>query len=133
MMMNRRRLAVALVGVWLAFAWAGLFFSGPAAGQAKIEMKKEIQVKGTVAVPTKTGDGTTLSSQYSAVKLSENTTFRGYLNAARACVLDKDWKEAVTAVQLILDSQEDFYARIEEVGPDGNKAQRWTSVKFEAN
>src|SRR5262249_29843446 len=65
--------------------------------------------------------------------LTENPNFRGYLEAAQACIKDKSWQDAVTAVQLILDNKEDFYAKVTETRPDGAKAQRWTSVKFEAN
>jgi tetratricopeptide (TPR) repeat protein len=128
-MVNKRRLAVALGLVGAAALGTGLFLATPAEGQLVITQPAGNPPK----VLPKSGDGGTLSSQFSAIKLVENSNFRQYLNVARDCIKDKAWQDAVTALQTILDNKEDFYAQVTEVGRDGKKTQRWTSVKFEAN
>ncbi len=108
---------------------AGLFLLVPVLGQIIVDGPA---LKAPPKLP-KPADGSTLSAQYSAIKLIENSNFRQYLNVARDCIKDKAWQDAVTAIQTILDNKEDFYAQVTELGPDGKKTQRWTSVKFEAN
>lgn len=78
------------------------------------------------------------SSQYSAVKLIENSDYRRYLNAARDYIKDAatgqaPWLDAVMALQTIVDNQEDYYVRVKDINPDtGEEVARWTSVKYEA-
>jgi outer membrane protein assembly factor BamB len=129
-MATKPRLALTTAGA-LAFLVAGLFVSSPS--PAQVEVKKVGKKAVGVAPPVKPKDGVSPASEFSAIKLQENSTFRGYFNVARACIEDKDWAQAVQAVQLILDNREDFFAKVETVGPDGKKMERWTSVKFEAN
>ena len=125
--MHRRRLA-ALLALIVAVAFvAGGILLDDASGQVIIKPA----VKPTD--PTKAPDGGKQSSQFSAIKLVENSNFRQYLNVARDCIKDKAWQDAVTALQTILDNKEDFYAQVTEIDSTGKKMLRWTSVKFEAN
>jgi len=71
------------------------------------------------------------SDQFSAVKLVENADFRRLIEAARDCIKDKDWDEAATALNEVLDKEEDFYVKVKS--PGGGDAFRWASVKYEAN
>ncbi len=131
-MANNRRLAGVLGLIGIVILGASLFVSGPA--QAQLVQKMVIATPVPLGpVPPKVDAGTPLAAQFSGVRLTENSSFRQYLNVARDCIKDKAWQDAVTALQTILDNKEDFYAQVTEVGPDGKKAQRWTSVKFEAN
>ena len=131
-MTHNRRLAGGLGLIAIAIIGAGLLLSRPAQGQ--VVQKTVIATPVPLApVPPKVDAGTPLAAQFSGVRLTENSSFRQYLNVARDCIKDKAWQDAVTALQTILDNKEDFYAQVTEVGPDGKKARRWTSVKFEAN
>jgi len=78
---------------------------------------------------TTTGSG----QQFSAIKLIEKSEFRQYIEVAQACIKDKAWNDAVTALQAMLDSKEDFYVRVKEKDPTGRESVRWTSAKTEAN
>src|SRR5438046_2456407 len=84
------------------------------------------------------------TSQFSAVKLIENSVYRQYINVARDAIKDavvtKDeksaheaWIAAVTALQKILDTPEDFYVQVREKDNAGREVLRWTSVKYEAS
>lgn len=66
------------------------------------------------------------------VKLIENTMYRQYINVVRDSIKDKAWGDAVTALQKILDTKEDFYVQVRERDKSGREVIRWTSVKFEA-
>jgi hypothetical protein len=82
---------------------------------------------------TAAADSTTLASQLLSIKPTNASELRAYLNVARACVVDKDWSDAVKAVQLILDNKQDFFTDAIAVGPGGKKVSRSTSFKMEAN
>ena len=79
----------------------------------------------------KEGEGR--SNQFSAVKLIENTIYRGYVTAARDAMRDKAWDPAITVLQKILDTKEDNYVQVREKDAWGHEVLRWTSVKFAAN
>lgn len=70
---------------------------------------------------------------YSSVKIVEDSNLRRYINVGRDCIKDKDWKQAVDALQPILNKKEDFYVQVHETDGAGKETARWTSVKFEAN
>jgi outer membrane protein assembly factor BamB len=79
------------------------------------------------------------TSQFSAVKLIENSNYRQYISVARDAIAagklngnPKEWNDACTVLQKILDTQEDFYVLVPERDTLGREVMRWTSVKFEA-
>ncbi|MEI7684974.1 MAG: PQQ-binding-like beta-propeller repeat protein, partial [Planctomycetota bacterium] len=120
------------VGLWVL----GIGALGLLGGAAMAQIAVQFQPGGPVALPVddigapkKNGPKT---SQFSAVKLIENSTYRQYINVARDSIKDKAWNDAVTALQKILDTQEDFYVQVREKDNQGRDAMRWTSVKFEA-
>lgn len=69
--------------------------------------------------------------QYSAIRLVENPDLRRLVEAARDCIAGKDWDDAATALNEILDKDEDFYVKVKNTG--GGESFRWASVKYEAN
>src|SRR5438128_12599243 len=79
------------------------------------------------------GESGGTSTQYSAIKLTEKSEYRQFINVARDCIKDKAWNDAVTALQAILDNKEDYYVQVRDRDPKGNEVLRWTSVKYEAN
>ncbi|MCS7045442.1 MAG: PQQ-binding-like beta-propeller repeat protein [Gemmataceae bacterium] len=81
------------------------------------------------------GDGKApgVAAQYSAVKLIEKEEYRKFIEVARDCIKGKEWGDAVTALQAILDKQEDYYVQVRETDAFGREFFRWVSVKFEAN
>ncbi len=77
-------------------------------------------------------DGGT-STQYSAMKLVEKSEYRKFIEVARDCIKGKEWNDAVTALQAILDNKEDYYVQVRDTDQHGKDFLRWTSVKYEAN
>jgi outer membrane protein assembly factor BamB len=69
----------------------------------------------------------------SSIKIVEESKYRQVINVARDCIKDKDWAQAVKALQTILDIQGDNYVQVRETDASGQPTLRWTSVKFEAN
>jgi outer membrane protein assembly factor BamB/tetratricopeptide (TPR) repeat protein len=120
------------LGWWLGLS-AGLALGSAVLAQVVIEQPVQIGPGGMPLPPGKEGktDGTK-TSQFSAVKLIENSQYRQYINAARAAIKDEAWNDAVTALQKILDTQEDSYVQVREKDNQGREVLRWTSVKFEA-
>jgi outer membrane protein assembly factor BamB len=118
---------------------AGLFTPAPTQGQVKIEPAPIPIPVGPRqgrpgAVPATSPPGTGLPGQFSGIKLVEKTEYRQFINVARDCIHDKQWNDAVTALQTILDNKEDFYVQVKErERRTGQESVRWTSVKFEAN
>lgn len=80
--------------------------------------------------PTKGGSS---AAGLSSIKIVEKSEFRQVINVARDCVKDKDWAQAVKALQTVLDSKEDHYVQVRDDDATGRQTMRWTSVKFEAN
>ncbi|MCI0638280.1 MAG: PQQ-binding-like beta-propeller repeat protein [Gemmataceae bacterium] len=108
--------------------WTGIFLTTPAEGQLVVGGGKKMAQP---PPPPKKEPGS--ASQFSAIKLIEKSEYRQYINVAREAIRDKEWGDAITAVQLILDNKEDFYVQLREIDPTGREVLRWTSVKFEAN
>lgn len=77
--------------------------------------------------------GNNAADQFSAIRLVENPDFRRFVEVAQDCIKGKDWNDAATALQLILDNEEDFYVKVHEKNGDGAETVRWASVKYEAN
>ena len=78
------------------------------------------------------GNGT--ASGFSGVRIVESSEWRRVINVGRDCIKDKDWKQAIQALQAVLNEEKDHYVKITETDPSGKVEQaRWTSVKFEAN
>src|SRR2546423_603334 len=71
----------------------------------------------------------------SSVKIQEDTRSRQILNVGRDCIKDSEWKQAVEALQAILNEKKDSYVQIHEQDAVDLKKEnaRWTSAKFEAN
>lgn len=122
------------VGMWIL----GLGAIGLLGGAAVAQIAVQVQIQPGIPVPLPVDDGAVpkkdgqKTSQFSAVKLIENSQYRQYINVARDSIKDKAWESAVTALQVILDTQEDFYVQVREKDNQGREVLRWTSVKFEA-
>jgi outer membrane protein assembly factor BamB len=79
------------------------------------------------------------SAQFSAIKLIENSQYRNWINVATQAIAagkrtgdPEEWRVAVTVIQKILDTPEDFYVQIREKDAQNREFVRWASVKFEA-
>src|SRR5688572_21813887 len=70
---------------------------------------------------------------YSSVRIIESAEWRRVINVGRDCIKDKDWKQAVEALQAVLKEKKDHYVKVIDTSLDGKEFPRWTSVKFEAN
>src|SRR5688572_29140965 len=112
----------AVVGALGVVAVAGLaWFGARAAGQVVVQ---EVQIKvmaqpgpagGAMkkpGVPGKDGEG--IGTQFSAIKLVEKSEYRRFIEVARDCIAGKEWNDAVTALQVILDNKEDFYVQVRD-------------------
>lgn len=121
-MMPMRRVATMLVTTGLCVACAFLFLTSPADGQ---KIKKQPQPQPD---PSKSG------TQWSAVRLIENSDLQTYIVVAQKCMEDKAWNDAVEALQKILDNKEDYYVKVKSRDPiTGEEKERSASVKLEAN
>lgn len=100
----------------------------PLAGYAQLKPQPKKATPAPLPTP-----GVNPATLYSAIKLVEKSEYRQYIAVASACIKDKDWQDAVTALQTILDHKEDFYVQVRQRDPNGLETVRWTSVKFEAN
>ncbi|MCI0684343.1 MAG: PQQ-like beta-propeller repeat protein [Gemmataceae bacterium] len=128
---------VGLVGV-IGLAWCG----GPTAAQVAVpEVKVQIVAQpgpafgGRMKQPGMPGtpEGEGVSTHFSAVKLVEKSEYRRFIEVARDCIKGKEWNDAVTALQVILDNAEDYYVQVRDRDLSGKEFLRWTSVKYEAN
>src|SRR5256885_1536041 len=124
-------------GASLAGLAAGLLvlWSTSAPGQPGQVVQVQFQPIGPGIPPNAKKDGKDegKSTQFSALKLIENTVYRQYINVARDSIKDKAWPDAITALQKILDTKEDHYVQVREKDASGREMLRWTSVKFAAN
>src|SRR6516162_7054048 len=136
-MFNMRRMA-AVVGGATLLAGLGWILAGSADGQDKVMRRRPVmaqpafmQPPGTQPPSTETGN----RSQFSAIKLGggDNSEFKKYIDVAQDCIKGKEWNDAATALQMILDGKEDFYVQIKQRDGHGRESIRWTSGKFEAN
>jgi outer membrane protein assembly factor BamB len=78
------------------------------------------------------------ASSLSAIRLIENDKVQQALDLARDYIAGKSWKNAVEALQAILDGREefkgDFYVQVKRFDPvSGENKVRWASAKYEAN
>ncbi len=141
-MLRTHRLLAGALGV---FALVGLvWFGSQAAGQVVQKRVVEIQVApppapvmvgGRIAKQPGMGpkEAEGITTQYSAIKLIEEPKYRKFIELSRDCINGKEWNDAVTALQVILDNKEDFYVQVRDKDARGNEFLRWTSVKYEAN
>jgi len=110
-----------LAGVAGALGLAALtWFASLAAGQVviqdvKVQVAPAMPVQGPVMVGGKKVKGSAVgkeaegtTTQYSAIKLTEKSEYRRFIEVARDCIKGKEWNDAVTALQVILDNKEDF-------------------------
>src|SRR5437867_1213761 len=100
--------------------------TGPSEGQVIVQPKKG-------PVPTPPPAGGANAALFSAIKLVEDRDLRQYIAVAQDCIKDKAWNEAITALQAVLDKNQDSYVQVRQRDPQGQETVRWTSVKFEAN
>lgn len=124
--MLRLRRWTALLGVaLLGLALLGMLTNRGAAQKVKFGLQP-------TPTPTVGGDS---AAGYSSVKITEDSRFRQVINVGRDCIKDKDWKQAVEALQAVLNEKEDHYVQVYEQDAVDSKKEnpRWTSVKFEAN
>src|SRR5262249_6124790 len=75
---------------------------------------------------------------FSAVKLIENDKVQQALDLARDYIAGRSWKNAVQALQAVLDGREDFkgdfYVQVKRFDPrTGDEKVHWASAKYEAN
>jgi outer membrane protein assembly factor BamB/tetratricopeptide (TPR) repeat protein len=119
-MLRLRRLA-ALLG--FGFIALVLFASS---GVGQVAFKKK-------AFPPDPIMGGGSASGFSSVKIVEDSRLRRIINVGRDCIKDADYKQAVEALQAVLNEKKDFYVQVHETDAFGKETPRWTSVKFEAN
>src|SRR6516164_5522660 len=119
-MLNSRRCwtGTVLAG---ALTLAVLFLNSPAGGQGKV--KEQIKVFGgpMVKQPTDPKNAANAANHFSAVKLIENDKVQQALDLARDYIAGKSWKNAVQALQAVLDGREDFkgdfYVQVKRFDP----------------
>src|SRR5206468_3007711 len=136
------------VGVFGLVAVLGLVVVEPAAAQLMVKGRPGGPGMGMGGpLPAPLGPGVNPATQFSGIKLIENSDYRRIVDAARAAVLDallyekqgkadmanRAWNDAIDAVQTVLDTKEDYYVEVRERQPNGQNTVRWASVKFEAN
>ncbi len=126
-MLLLRRIAALLGLGLLGLSVLGLF-TDRAAGQKAVMLQPQ---------PPNTGTGTAAGSAalHSSIKITEDSRFRQVINVGRDCIRDEEWKQAVEALQAILNEKKDHYVQVREVDAANPQKEtaRWTSVKFEAN
>ncbi|MBI3823680.1 MAG: PQQ-binding-like beta-propeller repeat protein [Planctomycetes bacterium] len=122
--MNRMRQVAALLGIFVVV----VALVGPFAEQGQALAKKKFLPPDP---PIPVGGGT--SSGLSSIKIIEDSTQRRVIQVGRDCIRDKDWEQAIQALQPLLELPKDFYVQIKENDGSGREVARWTSVKFEAN
>ncbi len=88
-------------------------------------------VKQPIGLPAPTGNGS--AAGLSSIKIVEDSRFRQVINVGRDCIKDKEWNQAVQALQAVLNEKKDNFVQITETDAAGRDNTRWTSVKFEAN
>jgi outer membrane protein assembly factor BamB len=131
MLRTTRRVCLAGATGAVLLAAVALLWTSSAAGQVRpIDI---VDGPGGVVQPNPNGKPGESGSQFSAIKLTEKSEYRQFIEVARDCIKDKEWNDAVTALQKILDHDEDFYVRVKDKNDRGREIERWTSVKFEAN
>lgn len=125
-MLNIRRAFALLAVGFVGFSILGLFVAR-APGQ---RIEQPFQPKGKVPPPS---SGT--AANHSSVKITEDSRFRQVLSVGRDCIKDEEFKQAVEALQAILNEKKDYYVQVREsdVTNPQKDIVRWTSVKFEAN
>src|SRR5947207_2734130 len=128
------RKACRRVSVFGLVAVLGLALAEPATAQQvmKVQIAGPGMGKGG-PLPVPLGPGVNPATQFSGIKLIESTEYRNVIDAARAAVLDallyekqgkadaanRAWNDAITAVQTVLDTKEDFYVQVRERQPNG--------------
>lgn len=133
-MRTMRRIVMVSVVSGLVLAAGGLLLSELAVGQVQVQppiIIRPPRLPQPPAPPT-VGNGDN-AAQLSGIKLVEKSEYRQFINVARDCIKDKAWNDAVTALQTILDTKEDYYIQVKRRDSAGHDKVRWTSVKFEAN
>ncbi len=72
---------------------------------------------------------------FSAFQVTGNKDFERIVNVARDSIKDKDWPQAVEALQVILNDPKDYYVRVADPDPADPKKKiaRWVRAKFESN
>jgi hypothetical protein len=125
MAMFMLRRSTALLGL----AVIGLTILGLFTGQST----GQIIQPGMPAQPKQPNPGGGNSSNHSSIKITEDSNFRRVINVGRDCIKDKEYGQAVQALQAVLNEKKDHYVQIFERDAAGQDQARWTSVKFEAN
>ncbi|MSQ94098.1 MAG: hypothetical protein EXR98_06025 [Gemmataceae bacterium] len=87
---------------------------------------------GQIRPPQLVPDGR--AAGFSSVKIIEDSRVRQVINVGRDCIQDKEFGQAVEALQAILNDKKDYYVQVTENDATGKPTvPRWTSAKFEAN
>jgi outer membrane protein assembly factor BamB/tetratricopeptide (TPR) repeat protein len=125
-MLSLRRFAACLGLGIVALALVSLLADRGAGQVAKVK-------KGPPLPPDPNPSGGSAAG-LSSVKIMEDSRFRKVINVGRDCIKDKEWNQAVEALQTVLDEKKDYYVQILDTDAFGKETTpRWTSVKFEAN
>src|SRR5437763_5731795 len=120
-MIQRVRRWTSWTGTAVSGVVLALVLSNPASGQLG---KKVMQ-----PAPTPVGS----AAGFSSVRIIESAEWRRVINVGRDCIVDKDWPQAVKALQAALDEPKDHYVKITDTDINNKEISRWTSVNFEAN
>jgi hypothetical protein len=122
-----RRLAILIGSGILAIALVGPF-TDRADGQKEPRSPSPLQAQGQPSPDLN-------SAGPSSVKFIENSQCRRVINVGRDCIHDKEWNQAIDALQKVLDEKKDYFVQVTEPDPANKQKEitRWTSAKFEAN
>ena len=68
-----------------------------------------------------------------AIELPKSPEAAGMLAAAKDYIDAEDWETACNTLQKLLQSDDNFFAKVRRKGPDGKETDTWVSIKVEAD
>jgi outer membrane protein assembly factor BamB/tetratricopeptide (TPR) repeat protein len=123
---NMRRTVTVLLGICLAV----LSFGPKASAQV-------VQVQVAPAVPVaaqgKSGNPGEPTEPVQAIQLPTNDKLKRSIEAVEDNIKVKNWEEASTYLQKLLDLPEDYFVEVKSVGPDGKEEKIWRNLRDEAD
>jgi outer membrane protein assembly factor BamB/tetratricopeptide (TPR) repeat protein len=133
--MMRMRRAAAAVMTGLATLLIGWFFVNAVLGQERLIAQPDFAQPGFPGQPNpeptpKNGPN---AANLSGIRIIPDTKISQAVQVGIDCIKDKDWDQAVKALQAILELKEDYHIQIPERNQAGQTVYRRSKSKFEAN